>query len=84
VLQRGFAVTLQFATAAKLLFTSVEELIGAALNAVGFNIRFTNDLLEQPRRRPAGQVTASDLRPDRVPRMPLGATPGLDPGLTPV
>jgi pimeloyl-ACP methyl ester carboxylesterase len=52
-LQQGLftpgAPTLQFATAAKLPFTSVQELIGAALNAVGFNIRFTNDLLEHTR-----------------------------------
>ena len=54
-LQQGLftpgAPTLQFATAAKLPFTSVPELIGAALNAIGFNIRFTNDLLEHTRGR---------------------------------
>ena len=48
-LQRGFATpgtpTLAFAVAAKLPFTSPQELIAGAMNAIGFNIRFTNDLL---------------------------------------
>lgn len=48
-LQQGFATpgtpTLAFAIAAKLPFTSPQELIAGALNAIGFNIRFTNDLL---------------------------------------
>jgi len=48
-LQRGFATpgspTLAFATAAGLPFTSAQELVAGALNAIGFNIRFTNDLL---------------------------------------
>ena len=48
-LQQGFAApgmpTLAFATAAKLPFASPQELIAAALNALGFNLRFTNDLL---------------------------------------
>lgn len=48
-LQQGFATpgtpTLAFAIAAKLPFTSAQELIAGALNAIGFNIRFTNDLL---------------------------------------
>jgi pimeloyl-ACP methyl ester carboxylesterase len=52
-LQRGFATpgtpTLAFATAAKLPFISPQELIAAALNAIGFNLRFTNDLLERTR-----------------------------------
>lgn len=48
-LLQGFAApgtpTLAFAVAAKLPFTSPQELIAGALNAIGFNIRFTNDLL---------------------------------------
>ena len=37
--------TLAFASAAKLPFISVQELIAGALNAIGFNLRFTGDLL---------------------------------------
>jgi pimeloyl-ACP methyl ester carboxylesterase len=37
--------TLAFATAAKLPFASVPELIAGAMNAIGFNLRFTSDLL---------------------------------------
>lgn len=48
-LQQGFVTqgtpTLAFAVAAKLPFTSPPELVAGALNAIGFNIRFTNDLL---------------------------------------
>jgi pimeloyl-ACP methyl ester carboxylesterase len=48
-LQRGFFTpgvpTLAFATAAKLPFVSAEELVFGAMNAIGFNLRFTNDLL---------------------------------------
>jgi len=50
-LQQGFATpgtpTLAFASAARLPFTSPTELILGALNAIGFNIRFTNDLLQR-------------------------------------
>jgi pimeloyl-ACP methyl ester carboxylesterase len=49
-LQQGFVTpgtpTLAFAIAARLPFTSAPELVAAAMNALGFNIRFTNDLLE--------------------------------------
>ena len=37
--------TLAFASAAKLPFISVQELIAGAMNAIGFNLRFTGDLL---------------------------------------
>ena len=37
--------TLAFAVSAKLPFLSVQELISGALNAIGFNLRFTGDLL---------------------------------------
>ena len=44
--------TLAFATAAKLPFTSPQELIAGAMTAIGFNLRFTNDLLERTRWHP--------------------------------
>ncbi len=48
-LQQGLVTpgtpTLAFAAAAKLPFLSVQELIAAAMNAIGFNLRFTADLL---------------------------------------
>ena len=50
-LQQGFftpgSPTLAFAQAAKLPFTNPTELITGALNAIGFNIRFTNDVLKR-------------------------------------
>src|SRR5687767_9424093 len=50
-LQQGFVMpgtpTLAFATAAGLPFTSAAELVTGALQAIGFNIRFTNDLLQR-------------------------------------
>ena len=50
-LQQGFfsagTPTIAFAMAAKLPFISPQELVAAALNAIGFNIRFTNDLLDR-------------------------------------
>ena len=50
-LQQGFVSpgrpTVAFAIAAKLPFSTPQELVAAALNAIGFNIRFTNDLLER-------------------------------------
>jgi pimeloyl-ACP methyl ester carboxylesterase len=49
-LLQGFAPggqTVAFATAAKLPFTSAQEIIAGALTAIGFNLRFTNDLLER-------------------------------------
>ena len=50
-LQQGFvtpgAPTLAFATAAKLPFISAQEIVAGALNAIGFNLRYTNDLLER-------------------------------------
>ena len=50
-LQQGFFTpgtpTLAFATAAKLPFSSPQEIIVGALQAIGFNFRFTNDLLER-------------------------------------
>ena len=50
-LQMGFVTpgmpTLAFASAAKLPFTSPTELVTGALTAIGFNIRFTNDLLQR-------------------------------------
>jgi pimeloyl-ACP methyl ester carboxylesterase len=54
-LLQGFAPggpTVAFATAAKLPFTSPQELIAGALTAIGFNLRFTNDLLERTRWHP--------------------------------
>jgi pimeloyl-ACP methyl ester carboxylesterase len=55
-LQRGLFTpgtpTLAFATAAKLPFTSAQELIAGALTAIGFNLRFTNDLLERTHGHP--------------------------------
>ena len=50
-LQQGFFTpgtpTVAFAAAAKLPFISAQELIVGALNAIGFNLRFTNDLLDR-------------------------------------
>jgi pimeloyl-ACP methyl ester carboxylesterase len=50
-LQVGFfapgAPTLQFAVAARLPFTSAQEIVLGAMTAIGFNLRFTNDLLER-------------------------------------
>ena len=50
-LQQGFATpgtpTLAFAAAAKLPFISAQEIVLGALNAIGFNIRYTNDLLDR-------------------------------------
>lgn len=39
--------TLQFASAARLPFTSVPEIIGSAMSIVGFSVRFTNDVLDR-------------------------------------
>jgi pimeloyl-ACP methyl ester carboxylesterase len=39
--------TLQFASAAKLPFTSVPELINSGMSVVGFSVRFTNDVLDR-------------------------------------
>ena len=48
-LQQGFVSgkTFAFAQAANLPFNNPTELITGALNAIGFNIRFTNDLLQR-------------------------------------
>jgi pimeloyl-ACP methyl ester carboxylesterase len=43
--------TLQFASSARLPFTSVNELIASALNVVGFSVRFSNDVLERTKGR---------------------------------
>jgi fermentation-respiration switch protein FrsA (DUF1100 family) len=55
-LLRGFAApgapTLQFAVAAKLPFASAQEIVQAALTVLGFNLRFTNDLLERTHGQP--------------------------------
>ncbi len=39
--------TLQFASAAKLPFRSVPELINSGMSVVGFSVRFTNDVLDR-------------------------------------
>jgi pimeloyl-ACP methyl ester carboxylesterase len=39
--------TLQFASAAKLPFRSVAELINSGMSVVGFSVRFTNDVLDR-------------------------------------
>ena len=50
-LLRGFvmpgAPTVAFAAAAKIPYATPQELIAGTLSAIGFNIRFTNDLLDR-------------------------------------
>lgn len=55
-LLRGFVTpgtpTVQFAIAAKLPFASAQEIVQAALTVLGFNLRFTNDLLDRTHGHP--------------------------------